>query len=242
MTEDNIVRVEVTVPASRAEVWQAFRDPELIRRWHGWDYEGIEDEIKQIYSDGTSVIDDGRALVIGGHHFRFDESGTATTVRVTRAEDTGGVDWSGFYLDVEEGWLTFLQQLSFALSRHWHENRKSFYVSGMTLDGAAVSPSTVLDTPGIDDVAIGDPYAVNAPWGDMTGTVWFRSALQTGLTVDEWGDGLLVLTTSPSAEPLGAHHALVATLYEADPSIAKSIELEVVAHWHKRYKVESEDD
>jgi hypothetical protein len=242
MTEDNIVRVEVTLPATVDEVWRAFRDPELVRRWHGWDYEGIEDEIKQIYSEGASVIDEGKALLIGGHLFSFVPSGDVTIARVTRAESADGADWSGFYLDIEEGWLTFLQQLAFALSRHWHENRKSFYVSGMTLDGAPTPPAKVLDMSTVDGIAIGDTYSVEAPWGPMNGMVWFRSALQTGLTVDEWGDGLVVLTTSPSAEPKGAHHALVATLYEADPSIAKSIELEVVAHWHKRYKVESEDD
>jgi hypothetical protein len=243
MTENTVVRVEITVPGPVGTVWQAFRDPDQIKRWHGWDYEGVEDEIKEIYTDSTNIIEDGRVLQTGGHVFTFNGKGDVTVVRVTRAESPiGDVDWSDFYLDIEEGWLTFLQQLSFAISRHWDETRRSFYVSGMTPDGIAASPARVLDMPSVDDVPVGQKYAVEAPWGPMTGIVWFRSELQTGLTVDEWGDGFLVLTVSPSAEPHGAHHAVVATLYESDPSIAKSIELEVVAHWHKRYKVEAEDD
>lgn len=241
MTDEDIVRVEVALPAKIDAVWQAFRDPEQIRRWHGWDYEGIEDEIKEIYTDGASVVEEGRLLHIGGHHFAFEESGDITTVRVTRAAASDGTDWSGFYLDIEEGWLTFLQQLSFALARHWNENRRSFYVSGATIDGSASTPLEVLEMSSAADVAIGSPYSVEAPWGPTTGTVWFRSKLQTGLTVNEWGDGLVVLTISPSAEPIGAHHGLVATMYDSDQSNAMSMELEVTAHWAKRYKVEAAD-
>ena len=40
------VRIEVTLPRPIAEVWPAFRDPALIRRWHGWDDDDLDAEIQ----------------------------------------------------------------------------------------------------------------------------------------------------------------------------------------------------
>lgn len=38
------------------------------------------------------------------------------------------------------------------------------------------------------------PYAARVAPGDtLAGTVWFRAEHQLGLTVDAWGDGLLVV-------------------------------------------------
>ena len=34
----NDVRVEVTLPAPFDEAWKWVRDPELVNRWHGWEY------------------------------------------------------------------------------------------------------------------------------------------------------------------------------------------------------------
>ena len=35
--------MEITLPAPMDTVWTAFRDPAAIRRWFGWDYDGLDD-------------------------------------------------------------------------------------------------------------------------------------------------------------------------------------------------------
>ena len=64
-----------------------------------------------------------------------------------------------------EGWITFMQQLRFALERHPGEERRTIHRSG--------SPGHA---------------------ADLAGDVWFRSDSQLGVTVRDWNDGLLVVT------------------------------------------------
>ena len=40
--------IEVELPAPVEEVWAHLRDPGFIRRWFGWEYEGLEGEIEFI--------------------------------------------------------------------------------------------------------------------------------------------------------------------------------------------------
>ena len=119
------LRIEVTLPGSVEDVWPAFREPDLLRQWHGWEDESLDDEIRMIFADGTVVEDDGRTLHVGGHRFTFDEIGAQTIVRVTRATPPSGgdMDWDAYYDDIDEGWLQFLQQLRFGMTHHWGETR-----------------------------------------------------------------------------------------------------------------------
>ena len=43
MSMDKPFRVEVIVDAPRDAVWRALTEPEQIRHWFGWDYDGLED-------------------------------------------------------------------------------------------------------------------------------------------------------------------------------------------------------
>ena len=51
MTEQKPFRVEVVVDAPREAVWRALTEPERLARWFGWDYDGLEGEIKYIFVD-----------------------------------------------------------------------------------------------------------------------------------------------------------------------------------------------
>ena len=62
---------EMLLPRPVEAVWLAFRDPEIIRRWHGWDFEGLDEEIKALYLDGVVVDQQNHTLHIGGHLFAF---------------------------------------------------------------------------------------------------------------------------------------------------------------------------
>lgn len=191
------LHIEVTLPAPIADVWPAFRDPDLIRQWHGWDYEHLDDEIRTIFVDGTVVEQDGRTLHVGGHRFTFESTNAQTVVRVTRATPIGdeAMDWDAYYDDIDEGWLTFLQQLRFAITHEWPTPRHTFH-----LDGAGAEPTTAVRAMGLDGFAApGERYAVNVAGENLVGEVWFRSPHQLGLTVDAWGPGLVVVADAPNA-------------------------------------------
>ena len=39
---------EMVLPRPVDAVWLAFRDPALIRRWYGWEFDGLDEEIRTI--------------------------------------------------------------------------------------------------------------------------------------------------------------------------------------------------
>ena len=55
MSMDKPFRVEVTVDAPRDEVWRALTEPEQIKHWFGWQYDGLDDEITWIFSSTPSA-------------------------------------------------------------------------------------------------------------------------------------------------------------------------------------------
>jgi uncharacterized protein YndB with AHSA1/START domain len=123
------VIVEVTIAAPAADVWRALRDPDQIRRWHGWDYDGIEDEIREIYVAGAKASENDLTLDTGAGRFALEVlTETTTRVTITRAAPAGHDDWHGIYDEINEGWLSFTQQLRFYLERHRDEERRTLHV------------------------------------------------------------------------------------------------------------------
>lgn len=116
--------VETTIAAPFEVVWQALRDPAEIRRWHGWEYDGLEDEIAQIYEAGaTPSRADGTIHIAAlDHRFELEARGDdATVVRVTKPGPAGEATWD----EIEQGWITFVEQLRFFLERHRGEDRRT---------------------------------------------------------------------------------------------------------------------
>lgn len=123
------VVVEVLIAAPAARVWIAFRDPVELRRWHGWDYDGLDDEIRQIYLDGATVSDDARTLdTHGAGRFELEPRGDATVVRIVRAAPEGAETWDGIYDEINEGWRSFVEQLRFSLERHPGVDRRTLFL------------------------------------------------------------------------------------------------------------------
>jgi len=123
------VIVEVTIAAPVADVWRALRDPDQIRRWHGWDYDGIEHEIAEIYVTGAKASENDLTLDTGAGRFELEPlTETTTRVTVTRAAPAGQDGWHGIYDEINEGWLSFTQQLRFYLERHSGEERRTLHV------------------------------------------------------------------------------------------------------------------
>jgi hypothetical protein len=127
MTEPVIFEVTIAAPADA--VWRALREPRQIRRWFGWDYEGADEEIEQIFFGETTADDARRTLDFGeSGRISLDDQGERTVVRLTRAAPAGSASWDGIYDEINEGWLTFVQQLRFMLERHPGEERQALHV------------------------------------------------------------------------------------------------------------------
>jgi hypothetical protein len=138
-------------------------------------------------------------------------------VRVTRTAPAGD-GWDGIY----EGWMTFVQHLRFSLGRHRGEQRRTLYLSGAAEGAADPLPPDALDHDTFASLAPGRRYEAALPTGEtVSGELWYRSAHQIGLTVDDYGDGLLVLTGKPAAlEPArGSGTVLIATYCLADETL-----------------------
>jgi hypothetical protein len=204
MTKSDPVIVEVTVAAPAAAVWRALREPAEIRRWFGWDYSGLDDEINQLFMSDASVSEADRTVDFGEGRFELQPRGEQTVVRVTRAAPAGSTEWNGIYDGINEGWTTFAQQLRFALERHPGEERRTLRLTEETKPEIGLAK--------IASVPVGERYEMSIPSGEtIAGEVWFRSKHQTGLTVDRYGDGLVVVT---EAEALISTYGLDDTTFD----------------------------
>ena len=121
MEEALIVEVEVAAPAET--VWAALRDPQQLRRWHGWEYDQLDEEIRMIYLDDVVESEPDWSLDTGAGRFALEPRGEQTVVRVFRAPPEGATSWEGVEDAVNDGWTTFAQQLRFYLERHPGQRR-----------------------------------------------------------------------------------------------------------------------
>ena len=232
MGADEPVRIEVTLPARFDTVWQAFRVPEALRRWHGWEYDGLEAEIHVIYEEETMASQPDRALEIGGHLFTLDDHGDEVVVRVTRSPAAGDT-WASYYGEIEQGWRAFLHQLRFALARHPGEDRRTIRLEGQALPPVPPEVVEALGLGATTSLTSGERYKTAAAWGDeLAGEVWFRESGQLGLTVDDWGDGLLVVTSSPSAPGAAS---VTATTYGFDDDTLTGLRDRMIDAWSATY-------
>jgi hypothetical protein len=211
---ERAVAVEMTIAAPYATVWRALRDPEELRRWHGWDYDGLEAEIDVIYRQGvTADAAAGTIEIADGSHFELEDRGAETVVRVTMPAPATG-SWDEYYDDIREGWTSFVGQLRFALEQHPGEERRTLHLGGPGALGIAAG-------------APGEPYAGTTAWGEaLSGRVLLRTAHQLGLTVDGYGPGLAIV----HAKPDGGGMAIV-TAYGFDDGAFAELE----RRWREGY-------
>jgi hypothetical protein len=207
--------LSVVINSDAQQVWTMLREPAKIAQWHGWVADDQEAEINEIYF-GPNVVEgaDHTSLVVdGGDVFTLKPVPTGTEVRVTRAAIDHNSEWAAWDEDITQGWLTFLQQLRFALERHPNGRRRTLFFSVPGSGGSAIEKLGLSDVP-----SPGDPYSLTLPTGEeISGKVWFRSNHQVGLTVHnyaEHGEGLLIVADQPAiadVRPDGGSLAIVAT-------------------------------
>lgn len=225
--------VEVTVSAPATEVWRALRDPAAIREWFGWDTESLADEIDYIFIQHAEPDDDARVLRFGlGDRFEVIDHGASCVVRVVRAAPTVDTDWDDVFDDMVQGWIAFAQQLAFAYSRHGGAQRRTLYFAGSPREPRGPLASAALGlTP--SSVRIGDAYAPVVVGDEaLAGTLWHRRNHQLGVTVEAWGDGLLVILDRPANDrwPHGGSQAILTT-YGLDDAQFEALRTRWTAWW-----------
>jgi hypothetical protein len=195
--------LEVLIAAPRDVVRPWLTDPELIRRWHGWDYDGLREEIRTIYVDGAHADAETGDLRLDSHDvFRVEEHEDGTCLRLTRPPRGLDPDHDEWYPQLTEGWISFLAQLRFAVEEQPHQERRTIWLS---TDGEHVDH---------------EELATRAP--ARLGESWFTSAHQAGWVLPELGPGLLVLADSPLGAP-GAT-ATVSTYGLDAPAFAEQVD------------------
>jgi hypothetical protein len=120
--------VEITVSAGRDETWETVTQPGVLHQWFGWDYDGIDAEIKQIFVDEATLWApecmgwaDGSSLEVTGDDDR---------ARVRASRGGAGPATPERYDAIEEAWRAFLIQLRFLLERRPSGHRRTIYLTG----------------------------------------------------------------------------------------------------------------
>lgn len=231
---DSTPRIEVTVAAPVDTVWHALRDKETIRHWHGWEYESLDEEIDAIYF--VEVAEDAGARTLNlqnGDLIRLEADGDRTRVTLTRAARGANPDWDAYYGEITEGWITFLHQLRFAVERQAGAARRTLFFAGSNESGRDVVAELALpEGPTVETSLLGE---------HVKGEVWFRSEHQLGVTVDAWGDGLLVVSGSGPTEdkPEGSAMAVLST-YGLDDARLAELRQRWTPWWTERFPADDQ--
>ena len=125
-------RVEITIAAPHDAVWQALTVPEQIREWFGWDYEGLDDEIRYIFVERSTHEAPNRIVGAIGMYIELEADGPRTIVRAVMPADLDGTEWDDVYDGIEEGWRQFFEQLRYLLEERPKGRRRTVHLTGTT--------------------------------------------------------------------------------------------------------------
>jgi hypothetical protein len=198
-------RVEVAVQAPMEEVWRALTEPDRLRQWFGWDYEGLDAEIEFIVEKCQLEPPDRIAMGELGGAIELTADGGRTIVRAIRPGPLDDARWEDIYDGIEEGWRAFFEQLRFWLERHPRAGRRrTIYLSGVA------ASADVLPT--------------------VTGEPWHESRLQRMCVA---ADGHLV--GAAAQQPLTAAEpgpiSVTVTTYGLDDDAFEAVRAEWARRW-----------
>jgi uncharacterized protein YndB with AHSA1/START domain len=138
--------VEVSIDAPPDAVWRAVSDPAEIRRWFGWDYPALDEEIRYIFIDHATQVPP-QSIDLGGQTLELVPDGSRTVVRLVCAGGVADAKWDDIYDAMEEGWRTFFHQLKYYLERRAGQDRRTLYLTG-TVPAPAVVAALEAAAPG----------------------------------------------------------------------------------------------
>lgn len=239
-----VVAVDVSSPV--ATVWEHLRDPRLVRRWFGWEYDGLEGEIRQIFVDDVREEHDHtdgvttRSLVWRNHDrltvTAHDAEPTRTRVAVTRASHDGLSSYDGVFDEMDEGWIQFVHQLAFALTVHPGEDRVTLSAHGLDAGDRGDPLLLRAGLHGVRGVPVGGHVEATRPDGSRVGgTLVYKGEHQVGIHLHGIAESLLVLVLHPAAErpPHGAVDATLST-YGVSPEVLEEARRRWAGWWGVR--------
>jgi len=231
-TRDRVL-VEMTIAAPAEAVWDALKDPGKIYNWHGWDAPELRDEVEYIYSKYGRYDDAAMTLRFEGMGDRFEVEprGGESVLRVVRAMPADA-EWDDIYEDMTEGWISFVEQLRLGLEQHDMGPRRTIYLSG---SGAV--PSEALGLGGLLDTPPGERVQATLATGDaVDGVAWHRTPWQFGVTMPQWGDGLLIVTDkSRTDEAPDGRGMVILTTYDMDDAAFAALEARWKDWWGRQF-------
>ena len=210
-------KIEVTIAAPRDVVWRALTDPAELRRWFGWDYAGLEGEIRYIFVEHSIAVPPDR---IGdddnGWAIELSADGPRTIVRVVGPGPLADAHWDDLYDEELQGWHQFLVQLRDYLERHPGKERRTLFLEGNAVPSAALA-------------VIGEAVA---------GQTWYRGRHQLVIAADDDSGSLVVVVASLGldADRAGSMHITLSTHGLDDAQFA-----EVDRTWRARWIAVADD-
>lgn len=239
-SESSRVLVEVTIAAPVDTVWRAIRETDQLLSWFGWDADTLPEEVDMIFGHPAAVDDQAHTIRFQAWEgiadgFELAPRQGTTVLRVVRF-GAAEIDWQSTYEDVNEGWVSFVQQLRLLVERHHGARRRTIYRSGAARPGVP-APSEALGLGGLRERLDGADYTAVLPTSDeIDGVVWHRSCFQLGVLVRQWGDGLLVVHDK-DATPSRPHGggAVLLTTFGLDDATFADLERRFGQWWDERY-------
>jgi hypothetical protein len=175
-------RVEVPIRATREALWRALTDQGEVIRWFGWDYEGLRDEVRIIFSEYATIIPPDRIDCGREQTIEVIEDGPRTRVRISQPGPLADVPWDDRYDEELQGWHAFFSQLRHYLERHPGEERRTLYLAG-TASAVDVLAAVERAAPGQE---------------------WYTGRHQRVTAIERYGSGVVVVSAErglASTEP-----------------------------------------
>ncbi|MFN0072458.1 MAG: hypothetical protein ACKVVP_13320 [Chloroflexota bacterium] len=225
---------EITIDASPDVVWTALRDPAQIQEWFGWQYDGLSDEIQGIFFSDVAADGEHALRWPHGDVIALQRNGNRTVVQTFRpTADSDSMREQA--ADIDEGWLAFVEQLRFWLNRHRDEQRATVFLSGAAREpNASVAEALGLAVAS----ATNSRYEAVLNSGEvLSGEVWARHGNVTCLTVDSYGDGLIVLVNHDSQRhPPHGGGMVTLTTFGLSPERFEEIRASWASTWASKYE------
>jgi hypothetical protein len=213
-----VISLDMPVPFDTA--WVHLRRPELIRRWYGWDEPDLDEQIDRVFFREAAVHHPESGLPMGwlrwhNHDVIEVRGGWGTKPRTTLVMRRQDYDQLGSYDGVrdeaDERWITWIEQLHYALTYHLGEDRHAFAMHDLDSD----RPDPLLARAGLAGVRglpVGAAVEIHRPDGSLLGGILdFNARYQFGVALK--GGSLLVVQVAPPAshKPNGAVSAYWST-------------------------------
>jgi uncharacterized protein YndB with AHSA1/START domain len=207
MVEDGPREVSTSIEAPVEAVFRALTVPEQVREWFGYDYPGLDEEIRVGAVEGAKHVGPQRIEYEDGSVIMLTPDGTRTVVKVVLPGSLTDAEWNELYDGVWEGWRTYFEQMRFWLEAAPPGRRRTVYLTGSAAGATLVG------------LLAG-------------GRVWFDGPRHR-IVVDSAGHLLAAASKEDLSAPGEARVNLVVTTYGLDDAAFAEVRDSWAARWRE---------